>query len=960
MLRWSLLFSSILVMVSSLGCEHMHKIFSTSRTVVDVKAKRPGDHRNFRTITLPNQLTVLLISDPQLNKSAAAMDVGVGSLSNPPEYPGLAHFLEHMLFLGTKKYPEVEEYSQYLAKFQGGSNAFTAEEDTNYHFEVNHDGYAGALDRFAQFFIAPLFSPEFVERELHAVDSEHQKNLKSDPWRLRRVFEVLHKPGHPQQIFGTGTLETLKKVDQQTLINFYRTYYSANLMKLVLMSPNSLDELENLAKTYFSEIANHDYKRPVFDSEIFTSDQLPRLVKVKPVKKLHRLEIAFASPSELPYWESKPASAIGHFLGYEGKGSLLSLLKKEGLATKIESGSESSTYTGSFHFDIELTDKGVKDWQKVIEHFFSYVELMRKEGYKRYVFDERKVMADIDYVYREPREGMNVASDYAMKMQTYPALDIDHDDLLIHKYSTDDFNHFLDVIRPEKMTVFLVGDEVETDQVEPYYGVAYKQERFASDFIKKLTNAPKNKLLSMPERNPFIPDALSLISSAKATESQKLLDTPEATFWFHLDDTFKLPKASIRLLILTQKTNGTPRNKMMAQLYAEALNESLNEWAYTIGLAGLHFDVSQSDKGIQLDVSGYSEKIPQLLEELSQKLNVITIDEQAFADIKTELKRKIANMVLNSAYWQTLYEMRYASSRTMIHSFDFYDPINKKGVDLISPVTLQELNEYVKTLYAETALEGASYGNLDAEVLKKSVLRFSTALHSKVLPIEQRPKEEIVQYPVGKDLAIVRQSQTNNNSWGVNVQFGPRDMKLNAAIRIGHAHLQTSFYSDLRTRQQLGYIVASNLSIHERVLGMLFLVQSASFSPFDIAQRAARWMEGAIHELESLSAEEFEAYKLATIQELREKDKTIQEKLETLYFEAIVMKGQFHYKESIARVAEKLTKKEMVDIFRGALLGPKRTSLAVYYTTDKDPKEKPMGTLLKDVKAFKAQTPIYE
>lgn len=955
MLRWVLFFTFIF----TVGCEHMSEFFKMNRSVVDVDAKRPGDDRIFRSISLDNKLTVLLISDPSLNKSAAAMDVGVGSLSDPENHVGLAHFLEHMLFLGTKKYPEVEEYSQYLSKYQGQSNAFTDEEDTNYYFEVNHDGFEGALDRFAQFFISPLFNQEFVERELHAVDSEHQKNLKNDSWRTRRVFQLLHKEGHPRQKFGTGNVDTLQTVDTETLIAFYKKHYSANLMKLALMSPLSLDEMEKMVREKFASVPNFNYERPHFDSEIFASNQLPRLVQVKSVKKLHRLELAFAIPSELAYWESKPAAAVSHLMGYEGEGSLLSLLKKEGLASKLEAGVESSTYTSTFHFDIELTEKGLEQWQQVIEHFFAYVNLLKKEGYKKYIYDERKVMADIDYVYREPREGGNVVSDYAGKMQIYPPLLIDRHDHLIFKYSTEDFNHFLSFVKPEKLNLFLISDKAKTDQTEKFYGVTYKQEALPKALTEKLQKVALDPRLSLPKPNPFIPEKLQVIATQQSTQSKKIIDNEWGTFWFQLDDTFKLPKASLRLLLMTLRTNASAYDKMMAQLYSEAINESLNEWAYTISLAGLHLDISQSDRGIQLDITGYSEKLPQLLNDLSERLTNITIDKVAFDDIKTDLKRRIANTTLNSAYWQTLYELRYISNKTMIHNYDYFNPIGDKGVDLISPVTFDELKGYAKDLFKEIAIEGAAYGNLEEKELKNSIMRFTTALDAKVLAENKRPKEEIVNYPAGSDLSVVRQSLTNNNSWGVNVQFGRRDLKLNAAIRIGHAHLQTSFYTDLRTKQQLGYIVASSLSIHEKVLGLLFLVQSANFSPFDIAQRAEVWMKGAIRELEGLSEEEFMTYKQAVIQELQEKDKTIQEKLETLYFEGITMKGHFHYKDDVVRAANTLTKNEMLDIFRRALTSKDRSTLSVYFSTEKNSKEKVSGTPLLDVKKFKSQAPVF-
>ena len=79
-----------------------------------------NDSRRYRAIRLKNDLTALLISDKDAEKSGAALDVHVGHFSDPDELPGLAHFLEHMLFLGTKKYPDENSYAEYLQS-HGGS-----------------------------------------------------------------------------------------------------------------------------------------------------------------------------------------------------------------------------------------------------------------------------------------------------------------------------------------------------------------------------------------------------------------------------------------------------------------------------------------------------------------------------------------------------------------------------------------------------------------------------------------------------------------------------------------------------------------------------------------------------------------------------------------------------------------------------------------------------------------------
>lgn len=146
------------------------------------------DSREYKAITLKNGLRVLLISDPEAVRAAAALNVHVGSLCDPPSIPGLAHFCEHMLFLGTKKFPKEDEYSSFLNTHGGSSNAYTSSEDTCFYFDINAAYLPPALDRFSQFFISPLFTEAATSRELNAVDSEHSKNINNDGFRLYQVI----------------------------------------------------------------------------------------------------------------------------------------------------------------------------------------------------------------------------------------------------------------------------------------------------------------------------------------------------------------------------------------------------------------------------------------------------------------------------------------------------------------------------------------------------------------------------------------------------------------------------------------------------------------------------------------------------------------------------------------------------------------------------------------------------
>jgi insulysin len=123
--------------------------------------------------------------------------------------PGLAHFCEHLLFMGSAQFPQENAYSEFIHAHGGSTNAWTAASNTNYFFSIGADHLSGALQRFAGFFHSPLFEATCTTRELKAVNSEHKKNAQSDTWRMFQVSKSLSRPGHPYTKFGSGNLHSL-------------------------------------------------------------------------------------------------------------------------------------------------------------------------------------------------------------------------------------------------------------------------------------------------------------------------------------------------------------------------------------------------------------------------------------------------------------------------------------------------------------------------------------------------------------------------------------------------------------------------------------------------------------------------------------------------------------------------------------------------------------------------------
>uniref|UniRef100_A0A4W5JCP0 Nardilysin convertase n=1 Tax=Hucho hucho TaxID=62062 RepID=A0A4W5JCP0_9TELE len=246
-------------------------------------------------------------------QSAAALCVGIGSFSDPNDLPGLAHFLEHMVFMGSEKYPSENGFDAFLKKHGGSDNASTDCERTVFQFDVQRKKFREALDRWAQFFICPLMIRDAIDREVEAVDSEYQLAKPSDSHRKEMLFGSLAKPGHPMGKFCWGNAQTLKTEPRKKKINvykrlrsFWKRHYSAHYMTLAVQSKEKLDTLEEWVREIFSGVPNNAQPKPDFSELLdpFDTPAFNKLYRVVPVRKVHALTITWSLPPQEKHYSA--------------------------------------------------------------------------------------------------------------------------------------------------------------------------------------------------------------------------------------------------------------------------------------------------------------------------------------------------------------------------------------------------------------------------------------------------------------------------------------------------------------------------------------------------------------------------------------------------------------------------------------------------------------------------------
>jgi insulysin len=253
------------------------------------------------------------------------------------------------------------------------------------------------------------------------------------------------------------------------------------------------------------------------------------------------------------------------------------------------------------------------------------------------------------------------------------------------------------------------------------------------------------------------------------------------------------------------------------------------------------------------------------------------------------------------------------------------------------------------------------YGNLDPDALRASIDDVFDEVSDGVLPEADRmPVVEEIDIPDGKAFAHVVTSKNDNHCWLGLVQLGERSPRREAIARVGAAAIETPFYSEMRTNQQLGYAVFSGASLSGDAHWIYFCIQSGDYSATELRKRAHAWMDEAIPGLAEMSDEQFDALKASVVTALRQKDTDMAERLTTIAYEALTLGGEFDHDEVVIREVLSLTRDEVAQAFAAAMSTETGTRLAIYHDAVDAERSVPEEPVIDDPAAWKRSLPTFQ
>ena len=834
--------------------------------ILDNVIVNPSSDRTYRAIELPNGLRAILIHDPDTDKAAASLDIQVGSANDPIARQGMAHFLEHMLFLGTEPFPEPGEYQAFLSANGGSSNAYTTFDHTNYFFDVDGEQLKGALDRFSAFFSAPLFTPDLVDRERNAVHSEYTAKIKDDSRRYFDALKQIVNPQHPFAKFTVGNLSTLSGDDLAAEVRqFWQDNYSANLMALAVIGPQPLDQLAQWVAEGFSGIPNYQYTPVNAPAPMFDADDLPSLLEVNALRDRRSLSLMFPIPEVDSLYRIKPTAYLGSLLGHEGEGSWFAQLRARGWAESLSAGLGIAQRDGAtFMVNVELTPQGREHLDEIVEMGFALIHQIETQGIEPWRHQEQGQLLENEFVFLSDGPVQSHATSMARSLQRYPVEDLIRGTFAWDSYDPATLRRFVEFLTPDNMLMSYTGPDVQSSLTSPWYDTPYQQRPIDLRRLTRFRSARAgltDAVTKLPEPNPFIADRFDLIGDGEIGGVPQLIRQDQRVEHWHLSDReFAQPKADIYLRLNSIQANVSPQASVASQIIADLIKDQLNTQTYPALLAGLSYDVYRTLSGITVVASGYSQTVPQLADLLVQALSTPKIAPERFELIRQDRIRDLNNQTLDAPYERLMRRLPNA----MIQGYWS----KEEQLEEVESLTLADTLAHWNKLLADTGVDILTHGNLT----QAQALRVSDQLAGRISAQQATEVPLPAIQPLQPGLRISQDSEHEDQAWVGYYTRSDSSPAYEAKLRVFGQMIKTPFYTQLRTQQQLGYIVFAGYMPLLTQPGLVFTVQSPDASPQQIENAAFEFFDQFNDSIQTLTLAQFNEFKGAVLTGLTEED----------------------------------------------------------------------------------------
>ncbi len=876
-----------------------------------------NETRKFTSGKLNNMIKYTIIQDDTIDKACVSVAIKVGSISDPVEYQGLAHFLEHMLFLGSKKYPK-ENYFQDKLKCNGGnSNAFTSTYETVYYFSVIDKFLTEILDIFSRFFIDPLFNKDSVDREINAINSEHMKNINNDMWITQQIILNLSKKNSIINKFATGNLSTLnKKGVREKMIEFHKKYYCSENICVSIISPRPNNVIEKIFTNIFNNIPHKKCKELTFHKYKPFYDIKQKEYQLIPVNDKNYILYFWEIPLPFKYLKNIIFDVIDYVIENNDKHNLEHYLLYKGL---IKSLGSYIIPEGVLILQMDINKKDSKNIKDTIRKINGYVKYyfnnLTKLNWKK-IYDNYKKKYDILFDYTDKEDELSIVKDISINMHYFEpenyynggkvVLEKEHDILIKHVENIN-FNN--------ANIIYIIKDKLDPK-------TNFIKDKYYNNEYGELSNT----LANINELQfDFNIDTDNSYYNIKPKFYKNLDQFIQPTMikrrtWYGGVSKFKEHRINNMIILSHYHFYDSIENYILTKIGCNIINFYLSKHFNKEEELGFIVRLSTNVilSNILLNITGLNDKFfyffnnifkyfKKLFNKKSIKNKIIKNEIEEYKENLLGVNKLIPWEYINIKYNEITNKYSYPTNKLL-------DYLNNVDEAILIKKLLHRIYYIINLKDMPTTM--LFYGNLEKNMIlsEMNLTHFNNGNRQSLLML---PNYGI---PIPKQIQNITIKHPNKNEKNKLVQMmfhsGLFTPNKNIKLMILSKLIDEPCYDYLRTKNQLGYLVRSYMFSDIKDYYLVIKVQSTKNTNF-IEKKINSFLEmfGNMLENSLLSDKSLAKVKDTIKQLLLEKETNTAELFEKYSYEILTRKYMFNRNELLVQQLKNITKNDIINYF---------------------------------------------
>ncbi len=744
------------------------------------------DNRIIKYNLLKNKIKSICVSDDKINKSYIVACVNVGSTCNKKYYDGLAHLLEHMCFITSKKYQNKGYIHNKALEFGGYSNAFTDDIHTVYYYEIFTKHLEEMMEIFSDFLFNSELKEEYILDEMKNVDSEHKKNLNNDNFRIYNIEHLLCDEKSEYNGFFTGSIETLNKKDiRDKMYKFYKKFYVPENISLCIISELEINKIEKLTKKYFEHFKNGK-KTPKLKllKPIYTKN-ISKTFLINSVNKTFQIKYIFETQKINKYVETKVFSYVSFLLNLDMKDSLSDFLKINNYIKSLISYFES--HSGLFIIHLELTKKGKDNINDIDGYLRYYMNFIFSLDYKN-LYNMLKKIDNYNYNNLTKEDPIELGQMLVVNAFTFDSQHIYDGQYLILNYDEKHFKDIKKYINFDNCIQLIITDEFKEKKYEtdPFYGTKYKE-------IDKIQSKPKSFNINLNFENKYINNQLIIIPNLK----QNIPIETSKNIWFGNTSKFDEKNCYVGIIFSDVNFFSSAKNAIYTNLSIELLDYLLVRELWNAISVDYSFEFFTDTRynEIMLRINVFNNVI-QSQEFINYILNFV-INKNTKDITEDFIKQKIKNLSDTVKNTNIMSPWNYVDYLFNLNYENEYDV--KEILKEIKKIKIDDFIVYFKDIFKKSNCVILTYGNINKQ------------LNFELLKNNLSNKYNFSKFNLKKSIKIKHPNKNEkNNCIKVILKMGELDDLEILHLSLTNLIMHELFYNKLRTDKQLGYLVSSS------------------------------------------------------------------------------------------------------------------------------------------------------